>query len=323
MTGPHRRLLGVSLAAACLVLADTAAWLWVCSRLQAGVAQAVGQLAAAGWTARSGLPVREGWPFAARLDFPGVSVVGDPAVIPGGLLWTAEHVTVGLSLAHPTLLKAAVTGAQVLQADAQPPVPLRARSETLEAGLSGEPSPVLSIAELAADLPAGAVSVGAGTIRFAPEGVLLDVQELGLPGLAGTTIDRLRLQGGIAPMPAGPLSAARAQAWRDAGGTLTLDEAALTWGPLQATGHAEIKLDAQLQPVASGTVDAAGLPAAIDALTRSGALPARTALAAKAVLALLAAPSPGAPVSLPVQLQNRVLSVARFPLLRLPVVGWE
>ncbi|WP_048861364.1 hypothetical protein, partial [Acidisphaera rubrifaciens] len=83
----------------------------------------------------------------------------------------------------------------------------------------------------------------------------------------------------------------------------------------------------------------------LDALAASHAIGAQTALAVKAVIALLVAPARaaapsgetggqtgggtggvdtggGAAVDLPVSLEDRVLSVQRIPLIRLPALVW-
>jgi hypothetical protein len=110
-------------------------------------------------------------------------------------------------------------------------------------------------------------------------------------------------------------------AWRAAEGRLDLTRLALRWGKLDVVANAQLQLDAQLQPAGEGTVQAVGLPETFDALAAAGMMPAGTARAARAVAALMARP-PDGEVELPVTLAERTLSVARFPVARLPEMVW-
>ncbi len=174
---------------------------------------------------------------------------------------------------------------------------------------------------------AGTLSISAIDLALMPTGVDADLTGIALPngsgGALSPQVDALHVTAVTTrPFPNAPTPDASARAWRDAGGRVALGPASLRWGPLAALGQGSVGLDDQLQPDAAGTVDASGLPDLLDALARSGAVPGPAASAAKAVLAVLSAPSGGKSVHLPVVLSRGILSVARYPLLRVPPLAW-
>jgi hypothetical protein len=124
------------------------------------------------------------------------------------------------------------------------------------------------------------------------------------------------------PLLPGPNPAAAAAAWRDGGGSLQVNAIQLEAGDLQASASGAASLDSALQPVLSLTARVQGHRAALDRLAQAGVIQASAALAAKAVLGLLSGRDPGAPATLPIRIAGGVVSVAGFPLLRLPAIDW-
>jgi hypothetical protein len=113
-------------------------------------------------------------------------------------------------------------------------------------------------------------------------------------------------------------------AWRDAGGKLALRQFGLTWGQLNASGSATLRLDEALQPAGTAEAQVIGTAETLDALANAKVMAPRAAMAAKAVLALLQRPQPNGPpsVNLPLILQDRTLQMGRIPLAKLPEITW-
>src|SRR5690242_10376622 len=99
---PMRRVLIFLLAVTVvLALAHTLLWRWAVQRMESEFANWVTEERVQGWTVTSGEPVPGGWPLAAQLTVPDLSITGGAADIPGGLAWSADRVVVGVALAHP------------------------------------------------------------------------------------------------------------------------------------------------------------------------------------------------------------------------------
>ncbi len=128
------------------------------------------------------------------------------------------------------------------------------------------------------------------------------------------------------PLPSGPAWTVGLGAWRDGGGTLTVRDLSLVWGPLAVGAAGRLALDRAMQPAGEGTARIVGYAATLDALAVDGSIGRGAATAAKAVLMLLARPSTGAgappEVDVPLRLEDRTLSVGTIPLLRVPAVTW-
>ncbi|GAV35635.1 hypothetical protein ROTAS13_03312 [Roseomonas sp. TAS13] len=106
---------------------------------------------------------------------------------------------------------------------------------------------------------------------------------------------------------------------------LELRDVTLRWGPAAASAAATLALDEALQPMGAGTVRLVGAQEALSMLGAGGVIDARTAETASRMAALLARPGgEGEPpqIELPLTLQDRRLSLARLPVLRLPELVW-
>jgi hypothetical protein len=343
---PRRLVRRIATAAAALGFAAIAGhgaiWWWVTGEIEKQVAA---NLAAPvpGWQVTAGALHRTGWPFAATVTVPGLIAVS-PGSAAQSVRWQAERVAVSLEFARPRTLVLMVEGAQSLQLGSAAPIPVRA--ELMRAEVPLEPGvPVraatLAVAGLVAELPAGRLAIArldtaldsrpaaqqgetAGSLVTTARGIDLPPR---LPWPLGPRIATLAWDLAISgPVPPIADSATRAEAWRDGGGAVTLRRLELAWGDVTLTGGATLALDPQLQPMGTATARLAGYDAALRALTVAGVLPPRTAVAAAAVLALMARPSPdGGPpaVEAPLSLQNRTLALGRIPLLRLPELVWR
>lgn len=340
-----RAALGLALLLALLGAGHALAWRWLGARLEEGLAAWAAARRAEGWQVEHGAPLRGGWPFAATLALPEFRLRGGGATVPGGVEWQAESVVLRIALPRPGRLLVDLPGRNHLRlGEAGFPfaaerlrlaMPIEREALPSEAALEAErlrlgtAHGALELGRLQAELdtrlgaaagePAVALRGRAGEVALppglaaAPAVAMLGpvVQELGFD---------LALTG---PAPPGRHPAARAEAWRAGGGTLALHGLALRWGPVTANAAATLTLDEALQPMGAGALRLAGGAQAIEAAAAAGLVSPRSAATAQLMLRLMQRiPPEGGPPQLdvPLTLEGRVLSLARFPLLRLP--GW-
>ncbi|MBW8270128.1 DUF2125 domain-containing protein [Caldovatus aquaticus] len=347
-------LLGVLLAGLAALLAGHALlWRWAGNRVEEGFAAWAQARRAAGWQVQHGPPERGGWPLAATLRLPAFRLAGGGATLPGGMEWQAEAVVLRVALPRFDRLLVEAGGAQRLRLGV---VEIPFAADRLEAALPLESGVLPREADLHAErlrlragTAAGAVEVERAAARvetsttaiegepavrltLAAEGIAVPPPPPGsaappagtpLPRRAESLAAELVLTG---PVPAGREPAARAEAWREAGGTLELRGLTLRWGPVEAAAQATLTLDEALQPMGAGTIRLSGIGPAIEALAAGGMVTPRGALTARTVLGLLArTPPEGGParVELPLTLEERTLTLGgRLQLLRFPPLAW-
>lgn len=307
------------------------AWHLATRALAAYVADWAEARRAEGWRLAHGTPVRGGWPLAARLTLP-----APQAQPPGGPAWSAEALALALRPWRPGELALQPAGAQQLAWHGQV-LPISAEwMEALSPLRPALPPGELVLAATGLRL----ATLAAGQVRLAlrgtPDGVALTLlaEAVRLParalpeqvaGALGPEWQRLAadaLWRGPWPPPA---DATAARLWQQAGGTLRLNAATLRWGPLAAELEGDWGLDAALQPAGRGLLKLAGAGAALDAASASGALPPNQATAARLGLALVQrTPPDGGPprIEVPIAIEQRQLSIARFAFGRLAPWTW-
>jgi hypothetical protein len=293
-----------------------AAWRYATGRIMADMPVVLANAAAFGWTIETGPPQRAGWPWAAVVRLPhGVASTA-------ALRWTTEWIDVAIVPRDPGALQVSPSGAQTIQTPGAAPLPFSARQATLRVPLAGDEPLTLDVR----DLDGGGIRTGRLEATLAP----LDAS------IAASSIELAQrlpdpFSGGIAvmahlaltrPVSAGATPAAAAAQWRAAGGEARITEFNLRWGPLEASGNGSLRLDAALQPQAEARVEMTGAGALVDAAAEAGLLAAGPASAARAVLGVLTVAAKGGPLGVPVSLRDRVLTVAQFPLLKLPPMNW-
>ena len=159
-------------------------------------------------------------------------------------------------------------------------------------------------------------------------GVAVDLRQVQLPTATralGGTIDQLALgltlKGAV---PEGPLPQAVA-AWRDAGGTIELDNLRLDWGGLGATATGTIALDRDLQPIGgfSGAIE--GYDQVLTALVQSGRMRASDAGLARLALTILGKAGPdGKPqIATSFTMQNGQMFLGPAKLGPAPRIPWQ
>jgi hypothetical protein len=159
-------------------------------------------------------------------------------------------------------------------------------------------------------------------------GVALDLRQVQLPGMTSVlsdTIDELAF--GITvkgAVPSGKLAQAVSE-WRDAGGTVELDNLHLNWGGVGATASGTIALDRELQPIGgfSGAIE--GYDQILTGLVQSGRIRAVDAGLARLALAMLAKAGPdGRPeIKTAFTIQNGEMFLGPAKLGKAPRLAWE
>ncbi len=334
-----RRLLVLLLLALLLLGGGSLAlWFWTVGRLRAGFDTWTQQVAAEGWTVRTGDIRRAGWPFAADLVLRDMTLSAGPDVVPGGLRWSAAQAVLHLSPLAPDVLEIRLAGQQRLRLAREPEAPFEAASFVLAVPLPG-PAPVqLAARDLRFAAPVEGMSIGlldgqaqqtpqAVTFELSAEAIALPPPPAPQPALGGR-IASATVAGvldGPLPPPS-PDPATRASAWQKSGGVLRVRHLALGWGPLGVTGSGVLGLDTGLQPRGSGTVRLVGYERALTVLAAGGAIRPAAAQAIRAVLTLLASTPEGggAPqVQLPLALKDGVLRAGDIPVGRVPHWDWS
>jgi hypothetical protein len=338
-----------ALALAALVAGHALLWRWTGDRIETSFEAWARTRRATGWQVEHGPPQRGGWPFAATLRLPGFRLAGGGATLPGGMDWQAEALVLRVTPPRLDRLMVEAHGRQRLRLAAteipfaadrlKAVLPLAADVLPREAELraerlrlrAGAAAGALEIERAQAHLETSTTAIEgepAVLLIFTAEGITLPPPQAAgghpLPRRAESLSGELALSG---PVPLGRRDlVARAEAWREAGGTLELRSMALRWGPVGAEVQATLTLDEALQPMGAGTVRVSGVGPAIEALAAEGVLTPRGAATARTVLALLArTPAEGGPsrVELPISLEGRTLSLGgRLQLMRLPPLAW-
>jgi hypothetical protein len=141
----------------------------------------------------------------------------------------------------------------------------------------------------------------------------------------GDTIDELDFaameKGAI---PNGKLADALA-AWRDAGGSIELDNLRVKWGALDATGTGTIALDQELQLTGGFSGAIQGYDQILTALVQNGQMRASDAGLARLALTFLAKAGPdGKPeIRTAFTIQNGQMFLGPAKLGRVPRINWE
>jgi hypothetical protein len=329
--------------------AHYAYWRLVSARLAAGYSDWLAEERASGVTIAAGAPQSGGWPLSATLHVPEVFIQTPGGTLPGGIAWGADRVTFEVDLLRPRQLRIMPEGAQRLRVDGSD-IPYRA--DRLRFELPFDPKRPAQVVNLLANNFRLGVSTGPSEPPREPVGLTIGLlqahlerqiapaageqwlvaklaaEDVSLPRevpravtlalgnrISSVSID-LTVQG--APGASGDLSH-RAADWRENGGSVDVPHFAIGWGKLGLAGQATLALDPALQPMGTGQLHLADYAGTLDALTASGAVPPRVALAARAMLGLLARDKndDSGTVDLPLTLENRKLSVRGVPLAKL------
>jgi Uncharacterized protein conserved in bacteria (DUF2125) len=345
----RRRTWIIVVAIALLLLGgDLAYWQFAVSRLRSGLQTWTDARKAAGWDVALGPTASGGWPYAATVAVPNLTMRHSGRGMPGDVRWASASVTLSVPLYDPSTLSIALDGPQHIQAGAAQDMILTGDQIALQAGYLAQDTLPLTVRArgLRLEPAAGGWRVTVGLLSTDAAFTLapsqpsdpaqpaatfsLSSEAIGLPTTVrwplGPNISSLSMEGKLnGPMPAATDATVWAEAWREGGGSLEISHFASGWGPLGVTGGATLALDDQLQPMGSGTAHLVGFAEALDRLAAGGVLTKSAATAAKAVLSLLAGSGGGddpPTVDVPLTLQYRTLSMRQVPLVRLPELDW-
>jgi hypothetical protein len=155
-----------------------------------------------------------------------------------------------------------------------------------------------------------------------------DLRQVQLPltiGPLGDNVDELAfgvtVKGAI---PNGTFAEAAA-AWRDAGGTIELDNLRLHWGGLGATATGTVALDQELQPIGHFSGAIQGYDQILTALVQGGQMRATDAGLARLALTMLAKAGPdGRPeIHTAFTIQNGQMFLGPAKLGKVPRLTWD
>jgi hypothetical protein len=228
-----------------------------------------------------------------------------------------------------------------LAADGRAPVKLVAHSAdgVVSIGSEGSWKLWLTLQDTTVEA-AGQVRVGSAhatvTIpRRSPRGhadpilaIGVEANQINLPvaiGPLGDTIDELDLGGTVkGGISNGKLADAIAT-WRDAGGTIEIDNLHLKWGALGATAAGTISLDQELQPTGGFSGAVQGYDQILTTLVQTGHMRASDAGLARLALTMLAKAGPdGKPeIRTAFTIQNGQMFLGPAKLGRAPRITWE
>ncbi len=290
-----------------------AVWLRSVDRLRGLMEEQAGALRDRGWRVELG-PVRwGGWPGRASVEIGPVSIATD------GFAWRAESVVADTALFRPGPVVMRSAGHRV-RLGLYPEMVVTAREAIIEPRADGVV--LTGVGVHIADV----IEAEALQARLGPATLAMTARRIRLPDAPGArspAIDSLELRAVLTrPIPSAAGLRTAVAAWRDAGGTVDVPEFALAGAGMRASGRIGLWLDSALQPNFDGMLHVTGYAAGLDSLVTRGNLPGQAAVAAKAVLGLLAAPSPDGGVDVAVRMRDDVLVIAQFPLLRMPRLEW-
>jgi hypothetical protein len=336
--------LGLAALAVLLVLLGgyTAYWLIVVQRIKDGVAA---------WAqAESAEKVEFSWQRIGAAGFPfACRIVLDTVVLRDGRVTPAPEFRIPV-LAGETRpwdfarwRLAAPEGFSVVLAGAGARPPMKLGAQTAAGVLTTDPlaGTILWLRLQDVSAEAGeAVGVGSADawvvlpakpprVHTDPElGIALDLRQVKLTDatpVLGETIDELAFAVDVKGAVKGGKLVQAISEWRDAGGTIELDNLHVKWGNLSASATGTIVLDQELQPTGGISGAIQGYDQILAALVQSGRMRASEAGLARLALALLAKAGPdGKPaIAAAFTIQNGQMFLGPAKLGKAPRIAWE
>jgi hypothetical protein len=340
----RKRLIALGALALLLPAADVLACIALQHRMADEYANWSRTMTSQGWTIRADHVAEDGFPAGATLTITGFSLSGGHAMLPGGLDWHADRLVLSLGLLHFWRLTVAPEGEQILRVASARPVVFAADSllatvplgrgradhvaieaDGLTAGLlTSRQKQDVRIDHLGLALTANRHGAARITAQAEIEASGIELPDKGRWPLGALVRTASAVIGIASPALSGVAAADQARAWHDWGGSVTVRDLALGWGPLDVQAEAKLGLDNSLQPAGEGTATVTGWAATVDALAAGGTIPSGMAETVKMVMGMLGrAPKDDASaLSVPFTLKDNTLSVGKIPLIRLHDVNW-
>ena len=271
-----------------------------------------------------------GFPFALRLSIEEPSIV-----LADGTAWRSANMTAAIVPLMPGYIEINAAGQHALTIfgrlydldakKAQATLDLK-RTGGLDAvnfvisGLKVEDVAVSGvIAEMAstmdADSAAGlSIKIVASDIML-PEKSIVGLEAGPISGEISLRVSKVEAIGG---------SRLSLTTWRDQGGVVDVDVKALKWPPLDMNGSATIALDGAMQPEFAGVIKSTGLLQILEGLRETGRVKPDAAVAARFMLGMLGKKRADGALewSVPVSVQNRILSLGTIGVMSLPEIEW-
>ena len=329
-------------------------WWSAAGEMRDGVAAWIEDRRAAGWTISHGKLMTGGYPLqvSADIDNPDIAGPGKPAK----WRWQGDLLRLTVELMNPREILFSSAGAHRVHTNHG------GRQEIVEAVVAsakgkGRPGRDGTTEAIVLDLDAveakrkGApetLRIGRlGMTLFIPQRsgetaampadrepagpfVSVSAEKILLPKEAryplGRTIGKAAIEAKLIGDPAfGATPSQTLAAWRDAGGTLEVRSLDLVWGKFDLSGEGTVALDNALQPIVAMTARIKGYRETVDALVDTGWVQGRDAFATKMVLGVVARATPGgkSQLTVPLSLQQGVLSAGPARLLRVPAIDWD
>ncbi len=309
------RLVRIVIGLVALALLDTALWYAAEMQMRASWRNTLAQAAVDGWHVTSGEAHAEGWPTAARLRVDGLEMSRDDGrILAGGIGFGAQSLLLDLPFTLPLRLTIRPQGAQHLRVGLLPDSELSEGDLVLRTALDGgfanlatenmvwsvQPAP-LALGHLVAELHQNRGAHPAqGSLVATLDGLDISVlaQRFGLQGLIAHAGLDIGLQDGI----------------------VTLRDFAITWGKLAVNGNATMHADAAGQPAGEGKVVITGADEMLAELAAAGRITPQNAQTATLILRMLQRTGQDgrSVVELPLSVRDRAVTVAQFPVARLP-----
>ena len=309
---PLRLLLGFVFL---LLAVHGAAWFWMTRQLGAGYAQWADAMRIQGWTVADGAPAASGWPLAADLVVPALLLEGS------GISWSSDAVRLRIAPFAPGTLQIRPEGVQRVRVAGLGELQAAADAMLALVPLKAPDTADLAATEVRVATPWGELTVAALGGRTTPFSATMWASGIGAPARSDAAAEASFEATLSEAVPLSRSTTRRARLWRDAGGSLAVQQLALRWGELRVEGNGMVRLDGSLQPQAEASLRLTGYGTALRALGEAGVVSPSSAMAANAVLGLMARPSAGM-VDVPLVLSDGVVRMGQIPLLRLPLLAW-
>ncbi len=239
----------------------------------------------------------------------------------GGFAFTLPPGTVrpALTLAGETLRGRVAFGDEPIPMSVSLTADTVSASRTAVAGEAGRELTVATVSFTGERPPTPPTAPSAAAYDFALR--LLDLSAVAMEDIPlGGEIQELSGHVKLMGPPPATADADGLRGWRDAGGTIDLDNLLLRWGPLRLAGSGTAALDEQMQPEGAFTAHLSGVDAAVDAVAAAGWIKPNAAGLAKLALGLASRPGPdGKPVvDTPLTVQNRRISLGPVKIGEVP-----
>ena len=349
----RQRLLAVTLVLAAVLLGlDTVLWFRLERALNRRLGGFVVAARDAGWRFGAGSGGRGGWPMAATLTLIRPSLRGALPLLPGGIEWSGDSITLSLPLLHPDQAVVLAGGTQTVAIGPGSPAAVsfrfwaarlslrlpasrdpkrdgvRLHADALHVAMAGAgPDDIAQLAELTARVRWRlAASSGADTADAASLSLFL--RDVAVPARfaaadeigSARIVQRARLEAtliGRLSRTSLPILQGLAL-WQRSGGRLQVHEASFDWGgsKVALSGTAWLHPDGAAE--GAFALDAVDVGQALRRMREAGFVGAGTEQAMQAVLGLIASAEPGPHLRLPLVLSDGTLALGQIPLLQVP-----